>query len=192
MISYALVLFIILANTSQTHFLSSPDDPFTAGSLNTTSGCIELPPPGSLARIANDRLSGFKLTGTYSCERTIFEYGERDSYADYVVQHVEKRAQGVAQTLGAHFLATPTKLKTSSVTIEVLADDAALGHFVESVFSHELNNKLGSQSVRRAVTNPTYTPKLRIRLQRLQDPTDCFKVTLVSTDRFGDIQWLHL
>jgi hypothetical protein len=192
MIGYMIVFFLILGEVSGTHFLSTPDDPYMSGLTTPVSGCVEKASDDSLNLSPPNRLEGFKLTGTYICERTIFEYGERDSFAEYVIEHSEARAKGVAQALRNAKLYRTLTAKSQPLEIEVRSDDLPLGQFIKSVFTHELTVALGPKYVSRANLLQPASSKLLVTINRLQDPQDCLEINLSTINERGAITWQAL
>lgn len=192
MIELGFFLLFIMAGTTQQSPFAVAEDPLF-GSPDQIFVVCEDSQIDPLASTTGEqsRIDGFILTGTSHCERLVFEYGERDSFVDYVTLHVESRAKNVAQTLKAR-LVGKNKPFAQGIVIDVDSDRPALSHFVKMAFINEFREVFG-------VEIPLYRSKedphvlfVKIQVKRLQDPQGCLEVRLGTTDSRGGIQWAAL
>lgn len=193
MIGVVLLLTLVLSDTSHRFTFHSPDDPLAVSTLDSLATCREnFPEQPAEANFEKNRLEGFRLTGTYYCPRTLFEYGERDSFVDYVVKHSEGRAKGVAQTLRARLIEGRDVTTIKPINLIVIGDDAPLVAVVKAVFINELAQVFDPSLIAAAPTPQSSGSVLQIRIRRLQDPVDCFSVRLLSSHPHGGPSWSSL
>ena len=150
-------------------FLLSISDPFTRYEYGIDS---DLPPACrkvSEEQIVEERGEGkgkaarWLTSNDYICERTIFEYGDRDSFYDFVTLHAAPRARHIALQL---------KKITEKQTIwgiRIVSDDEDVKAFLIDLYRYELTNILGYGHVKRQDYAEDRGPLLVVTVRRVQD-----------------------
>lgn len=95
------------------------------------------------------KASTYSLDGVYLCERTIFDYGQRDSYSEFLLAQAPARAVLAARAAQQLLTAQPS-LKNKIWTVSVSSGPANLRPHLERVYRQALSQTLGGARVARA------------------------------------------
>ncbi len=180
-------LLLVIGTSADKYFFASPEDMLNSKEphcveedLNTKS--LQIPEP--------HRLDGFKLKGTYVCERNIFNYGERNSFVDYIASHQVNRARSAAMALqkiiegdsgGAN---TILKEGKQPLSFEFETDMTDVLPTLKSTFIQEFTAVFGPETVSRLSNNisnnKNYYPRIKIKIKKLQDPMAFMEISYFS------------
>jgi hypothetical protein len=123
----------------------SPNSKFELGLTETPPpGCVEAKP----GAIANDRpatvgkASDWSLSGRYHCQRTLFTYGDRDSFYEFVAKESPLQLQRITQAA-----AQLPNANTRLWHVEVFGDDPKIIALVRHLARNELALAIGSGAV---------------------------------------------
>lgn len=204
MIAFQLCLLMILALGLEGS-LQSPEFKYENGEEVAPPFCREASPE---ERIADGfgpqgKASSFNIWGYYRCEHNVFEYGERNSFYDFVVNHASKRADEVALKIAKisdlnHLSGEPDLLENQSqlrtrhaLKIEVISDAEPVIKHLNAVFQAALVQHAPKVQVLRLVDTGRNYSTLRVVVRRLDDIQQFIGVSLQKSSSPKQ-EWVEL
>lgn len=113
------------------------------------------------------KASTYSMDGEFICERAIFEYGERDSYMDYVTQiapgRIAKAARRFAQLQDNH------PELSGAWTVRVITDTESVRKYVLDLARTEFAGYIKNGSMSNYYASPDSESVIEIEVRRVQD-----------------------
>jgi hypothetical protein len=154
---------VIVAGTTNTNF-SSPDTLFENGEMERPlPKCEEVGFSGKQDD-AKAKAATFSIRGEYHCGRDIYQYGERDSFYEYVTKSASQRLRQAVLTLN-----NKPELREQTWRVQVISDDEAVKAYLKTLATTELVESLGSGHVARLDAIDSKLPTLFVRVRRVED-----------------------
>jgi hypothetical protein len=180
-----LLVAVIVSLGAPGELALSPETAYEAGLLRSEPPpCRELTAGERRARGIDPKgkAATFSINGEWLCERTIFAYGERNSYADFVLEHAGERAAAVAR--GAAVLAAgDARLREKTWAVEAHAPSPELARRLARTFRHALAGTMGAGRVAAAATPAPDAATVIVDALAVQDPQLLFQVSVrVASD----------
>ena len=133
------------------------------------------------------KASTYSLDGVYLCERTIFDYGQRDSYSEFLLAQAPARALLAARAAEQLLTAQP-KLKNRIWTVSVTSGPADLRPHLERVYRQALSQALAGVRIGRASTPARGGVSVLVAVRPAIEADLLFAVTAKSVE--GEAQHL--
>jgi hypothetical protein len=207
MTSLFVLIFLVLGTGVNSNFLVSPEDSYLLKLSDAPTPCyIDSDKNNVLEYDKPSRTEGFRMRGSYKCDRPIFEYGERDSFVDYVTAHQIARAQSVAQVLNQKIGIQIREKIFGPIILEIQTDDESLRSTLLATFTNEIIQTIGPNSIQRELHKEKNTnsfksskgmqssalhfiPRVMLKVNRLQDPIEFLNVMVLLPEELGDLKW---
>jgi hypothetical protein len=187
------LIFLVIGTGADSNFVLSPEDSYLLKLSDSPPPCYIETSKNNLLEVGKPhRLEGFNMRGTYKCDRPIFEYGERDSFVDYVTSHQTDRARSVAQVLNQRLGDKIRQKSIGPIALEIQTEDESLRATLLATFAGEITQLLGPNSIRREVPDAKYAPRVLLKVLRLQDPIEFLNVKILLPDSAGEPQWQQI
>jgi|GEM_PF-2038182 len=137
------------------------------------------------------KITNHNWTGRFNCQRKLFDYGERNSFYDYVSQYAPDRATRAAFALSQKLdgAGSGSVSKQEPWYINVRAQDPVVANFVRSVFETELFPILPTGSLKRFSTVGSNANEIDVEVQTVDDPELLFRVTAIPLGAQKEGTW---
>jgi hypothetical protein len=137
------------------------------------------------------KITNHNWTGKFKCQRKLFDYGERNSFYDYVSQHAPNRASRAAFALSQRLDSTGASgvSKREPWYINVRANDPVVANYVRSVFETELFPILPTGSLKRYSSVGSNANEIDVEVQTVDDPDLLFRVTAIPLGAQKEGTW---
>ena len=138
--------------------------------------------------LATGKAATFNLRGFYRCERDVFEYGERNSFVNFVTKNSSRHARFVSRQV--------KRLRASStdkIGVEVNTDQAiaSIKPYLLTAYETALAETLGPDQVLRLGGTLQANDTLRIQVRRLDDASSLFGAKIYRKSS-GRGEWIDL
>jgi hypothetical protein len=152
----------------------------------------QTPPPSSCrdgneeekvdAEITNyGKSATFSLNGLYRCERSLFDYGDRNSFINLVANTAPGQADVAARKINAIISNNVKSTTTKSVrlVIDVNSESEFVIPLVVAAYQTAFAQRLRTiQILRRDDLNDPNLYRVRVNVHRIDDPNNILKTTL--------------
>jgi hypothetical protein len=187
------LIFIVIGSGADPNFVMSPEDSYFLKLSDSPPPCVLQTEKNNVLEYDKpNRIEGFNMRGTYKCERSLFEYNDRDSFVDYVTAHQAARAKQVAEVLNQRIGDKIRSKKLGSIVLEIDSEDESLRATILATFANEITQSLGPNSVQRVLTEEKSVPRVKLKVYRLQDPVEFLNVKLLLPDDSGVYKWQQI
>ncbi len=117
----------------------------------------------------------FHLRGFYRCERDVFEYGERNSFVNFVTKNSGQHAKLVARQVKRL-----RSTSTDKIGVEVDTDQAlaSIKPYLLTTYETALHETLGADHVLKLSGSLQASDILRIQVRRLDDASSLFRAKI--------------
>ena len=117
----------------------------------------------------------------YDCEHMLIDYGERDTFFDFVARSAPQRARQASHAL-QRLLAGAAPLVAGGqpfgITVRIDTDDPQIRTYLTALFTNELTQTLGHLVVRHQAADGKGQAEVAVTVRRVQDRDILFSVLL--------------
>jgi hypothetical protein len=134
--------------------------------------------------VPEGKAAPYGISGESICEKNIFRYGERQSFAEFVIRNAPQSSRIVAHNLieiysrenrtADHQSRLPIYIDVSNI------EDASIRHYLRSLYLEAVALNLGSGAAIRVIDPKASYRILRIGLRKVIDPNTLFVIELSS------------
>lgn len=168
--AFVVVILIIVSLGTRGNLGASPEGLKESGFLSGPQPrCREF--TASERRVLGNEPKGkastYSMDGEFICERSIFEYGERDSFIDYVADVAPGRIAKAARRFGQLQESHPELAGTW--TVRVVTDTEQVRKYVADLVRTEFAGYLKSGSISNYYSSPDDGSVIEVEIKRVQD-----------------------
>ena len=137
----------------------------------------------ALGNKAKGKAATYSMDGQYICERTIFAYGERDSFYDYVASVAPGRIAKAARSFAQLQRTNPEM--AADWTVRVLSDDEPVRLYIADLVRTEFSGFVRTGSITNQYADISSKAVIEIEVIRVQDQDLLLKpVALLQSGEF--------
>lgn len=188
------MLFIILVMVglgTRGYIGTSPESLKDAGFLSGRQPSCRDYSAAEFAALGNEpkgKAATYSMDGEYICERRIFEYGERNSFYDFVAEVAPGRVAKAARRLGQ--LQEENADLDAIFVVRIKTDDEPVRHYLESLVTTEFAGYLKRGGISNLPVRPEATAVIEIAISRIQDRDLLMKTEAVVVKDGAVRRWL--
>lgn len=134
------------------------------------------------------KATNWAIDESFRCERLIFEYGERDSFYDFVTQHASDYIRQAVNDIRKWEESNKAMDEELHWQIDVRADEAYVSSYVHKLLVFELASakrpgKTLRQSMSKSNSKSNRSAVIKVTVRKVQDPDLLFQIELLKDER---------